>query len=141
VSSTDPEVNAELQRIQQFHERLRLDADTQNWRKYLTDLWKNDRNEYERTISAAGGVGGLSTLMSDEESAYWDAWLNPPTLTPGQMEMFDKYVHDSRAGFLRIDSSGYLRPRLVIEPPSAEKPSAQVQPTTASDRNDIYASA
>ncbi len=139
VSATDPEVNAELQRIQQFHERLNLDADTLNWRKYLTDLWKSDRSEYERTLATAGGPSGMNRVMSDEEAAYWEAWLNPPTLSPGLMKMFDKYVHDSRAGFLRIDSSGYLRPRLVIVPPNAPKAYAQAKSSTASEGSDIYA--
>jgi T6SS, Phospholipase effector Tle1-like, catalytic domain len=134
VRSADPEVNAELQRIQQFHERLKLDADTRNWRNYLTDLWTNDRNEYERTIATAGGPSEINKPLSKEEAAYWDAWLNPPTLSPGLLSMFDKYVHDSRAGFLRIDSSGYLRPRQIIElsaPPklaSTQKPIAHIYP-------------
>ncbi|RDK03184.1 T6SS phospholipase effector Tle1-like catalytic domain-containing protein [Paraburkholderia lacunae] len=125
VCSADPEVNAQLQRIQQFHDRLKIDADTMNWRKYLTDLWKTDRSEYDRTIATAGGPGGMNRLLSDEEAAYWDAWLNPPTLSPDLVRFFDQYVHDSRAGFLRIDSSGYLRSRQIIEPSGTLKTVAQ----------------
>jgi uncharacterized protein (DUF2235 family) len=139
VRSADPEVNAELQRIQQFHARLRLDADTLNWRRYLTDLWKNDRNEYNRTIETAGGLGPMNELLSDEEAAYWNAWMNPPTLSPGLVLLFDNYVHDSRAGFLRIDSSGYLKPRRVIEP--SKPPKSQIRPIDAGQTADIYASA
>lgn len=125
VCSTDPEINAQLQTIQQYHDRLKIDADTMNWRSYLTDLWKNDRSEYERTIATAGGPGGMNRPLSDEEAAYWDAWLNPPTLSPGLVRLFDQYVHDSRAGFLRIDSSGYFRPRQLIEPSGTPKTVAQ----------------
>jgi hypothetical protein len=140
VSATDPEVNAELKRIQQYHARLDIDADTLNWRKYLTDLWKKDRNEYERTLATAGGPSEINKVMSDEEAAYWEAWLNPPALSTGLMEIFDKYIHDSRAGFLRIDSSGYLRPRRIIDPPTA--PNSGIVPTAAETlTNGIYASA
>ncbi|MFP3563279.1 T6SS phospholipase effector Tle1-like catalytic domain-containing protein [Paraburkholderia sp. SIMBA_030] len=125
VCSTDPEVNAQLQRIQQYHERLKIDADTMNWRSYLTNLWKNDRSEYERTIATAGGQREMNKPLSDEEAAYWEAWLNPPTLSPGLVRLFDQYVHDSRAGFLRIDSSGYFRPRQIIEPSGTPKTIAQ----------------
>lgn len=146
VRSTDPEVNAELLRIQQYHERLKLDADTRNWRKYLTDLWKADRGEYERVIATAGGPRELNKPLTEQEAAYWDAWLNPPTLSPGLLKMFDMYVHDSRAGFLRVDSSGYLRPREIIELPSLPKaPSmqkfpAQIQSVGASQKGDAYVS-
>ncbi|PLZ02363.1 hypothetical protein CY652_11565 [Burkholderia sp. WAC0059] len=129
VYSTDPEVNAQLQRIQQFHERLKIDADTMNWRSYLTDLWKTDRSEYERTIATAGGQRETNKPLSDEEAAYWEAWLNPPTLSPDLMRFFDLYVHDSRAGFLRIDSSGYFRPRKLIEPSGIPKTVAQLPET------------
>jgi hypothetical protein len=121
VRSTDPEVNAQLQRIQQFHDRLKMDADTMNWRSYLTSLWKTDRREFERTIATAGGPGGMNKPLSDKEAAYWDAWLNPPSLSPKLIRFFDQYVHDSRAGFLRVDSSGYLRPRQIIEPSGTPK--------------------
>ncbi|MFP3563280.1 hypothetical protein [Paraburkholderia sp. SIMBA_030] len=115
----------QLQRIQQFHDRLKVDADTMNWRSYLTGLWKTDRSEYERTIATAGGQREMNRPLSDEDGAYWDAWLNPPTLSPDLVRFFDQYVHDSRAGFLCIDSSGYIRPRQVIEPSGTPKPIAQ----------------
>ncbi|HEX7907360.1 MAG TPA: DUF2235 domain-containing protein [Paraburkholderia sp.] len=116
VRSADPEINAQLQRIQQYHDRLTMDADTMNWRSYLADLWKTDRGEYERTIATAGGPSEMNRPLSGEEAAYWDAWLHPPTLSPDLVRFFDQYVHDSRAGFLRIDSSGYFRPRQLVEP-------------------------
>jgi hypothetical protein len=34
-------------------------------------------------------------------------------LSRNLIRFFDLYVHDSRAGFLNIDSSGYLRPRHI----------------------------
>ncbi|CAN7335481.1 DUF2235 domain-containing protein [Trinickia sp. LjRoot230] len=115
VSSADPVVNAELDRIQHMHGRLNVDADTMNWRSYLTELWENNRSEYERTIETAGSRQETNKPLSEEQLAYWEAWLNPPTLSPNLIRFFDQYVHDSRAGFLRIDSSGYLRPRLVVD--------------------------
>ncbi|APA88787.1 DUF2235 domain-containing protein [Paraburkholderia sprentiae WSM5005] len=125
VCSADPEINAQLQRIQQFHAQMNIDVDTMNWRTYLTKLWKTDRSEYQRTIEAAGGDQEMNKPLSEEQLAYWDAWLNPPTLSPGLIRFFDHYVHDSRAGFLRIDSSGYLRPRQIIEVPGARVPVSQ----------------
>jgi len=57
------------------------------------------------------------------------------------LKLFDKYVHDSRAGFLRIDSSGYLRPRQIIEPSRSPKlPSTQIPSVAANQRGDAYAS-
>ncbi|SDB99046.1 Uncharacterized alpha/beta hydrolase domain [Cupriavidus sp. YR651] len=120
---TDPVIQQELQDIQQYHARMKMDADTMNWRAHLTHLWKNDRAEYHRTVAAIDGQRSpLSKPLTDQEAAYWDAWLNPPALSPNLIRFFDQYVHDSRAGFLRIDASGYLRPRQIIEtavPPTA----------------------
>ena len=116
VCSANPEIQAQLQRIQQFHEQMNIDVDTMNWRAWLTQLWKTDRREYERTIETAGGQHNpVNRPLSEEQLAYWNAWLNPPTLSPTLIRFFDQYVHDSRAGFLRIDSSGYLKPRQIIE--------------------------
>ncbi len=53
-----------------------------------------------------------------------------PTLSPNLIRLFDQYVHDSRAGFLRVDSSGYLRPRQIIE--SAGTPKFVAQPEASS---------
>lgn len=63
----------------------------------------------------------MNKVMLDEEAAYSEAWLNSPTLSSSLMKVFDKNVHDSRAGFLRVDSSGYLRLRLVTDPPHTRK--------------------
>jgi hypothetical protein len=117
--STDPVIQAQLERIRQFHERMRTDLDTMNWRAYLTQLWNTDRNEYARKISTAGGHRDMNQPLSEEQQAYLHAWLNPPTLSSGLLRLFDQYVHDSRAGFLRIDSSGYLQPRQLIDAPAA----------------------
>jgi Uncharacterized alpha/beta hydrolase domain (DUF2235) len=124
VCSTDPEINAQLERIQQFHDRMKIDIDTMNWRAYLTQLWNSDRSEYARKVSAAGGDREMNKPLSEEQLAYWDAWMNPPTLSPNLIRFFDQYVHDSRAGFLRIDSSGYLRPRQVIDDVPAARATA-----------------
>jgi hypothetical protein len=108
-------VQRELQRILDYHERMRVDTDTLNWRAYLTQLWKTDRAEYNRQVSATDGQRSpLNQPLTQQEAAYWDAWLKPPELSPELIRFFDRYVHDSRAGFLRIDSSGYLRPREII---------------------------
>ncbi|MCP3728663.1 DUF2235 domain-containing protein, partial [Paraburkholderia sp. CNPSo 3272] len=63
--------------------------------------------------------------LSDEQLAYWNVWLNPPTLSPNMIRFFDQYVHDSRAGFLRIDGSGYLKPRQIIDVEGASVATAQ----------------
>ena len=115
VCSADPEIQAQLERIQQFRSQMTSDADTMNWRAYLTQLWKTDRSEYDRVIATAGGNRPVNKPLSNEQLAYWDAWLNPPTLSPHMIRFFDDYVHDSRAGFLRIDASGYLMPRKIID--------------------------
>jgi hypothetical protein len=94
---------------------MKIDIDTMNWRAYLSRLWNTDRSEYERKVSTAGGDRELNKPLSEEQLAYWGAWLNPPALSPNLIRLFDQYVHDSRAGFLRIDSSGYLQPRQVID--------------------------
>ncbi|WP_246641548.1 T6SS phospholipase effector Tle1-like catalytic domain-containing protein [Paraburkholderia edwinii] len=130
--STNPEVNAQLKRIQQFHERMKVDADTLNWRSYLTQLWNSDRPEYDRTIATAGGNSAANRPLSAAEQAYWEAWLNPPTLSRFLVRFFDLYVHDSRAGFLNIDSSGYLRPRHISEPPCATAGISNSSPTRTS---------
>ncbi|MBY4732388.1 hypothetical protein K6V90_17790, partial [Cupriavidus pauculus] len=44
----------------------------------------------------------------------WKAWLNPPELSANLIRFFDRYVHDSRAGFIRIDGGGYLLPRQLV---------------------------
>ncbi|WP_083614994.1 T6SS phospholipase effector Tle1-like catalytic domain-containing protein [Paraburkholderia sp. SOS3] len=137
--STNPEINAQLQRIQQFHERMKVDADTLNWRAYLTQLWQTDRPAYDRTIATAGGDTVANRPLSAAEQAYWEAWLNPPTLSRNLVSFFDLYVHDSRAGFLNIDSSGYLRPRRVSEPPSAS-PAIPQLPSTRTPQPTLSAS-
>jgi hypothetical protein len=123
--STNPEINAQLQRIQQFHNRMKVDADTLNWRSYLTRLWESDRPAYDRTVATVGGDRETNRPLSAAERAYWEAWLNPPTLSRNLIRFFDCYVHDSRAGFLNIDSSGYLRPRHIREVPAT--PAAQTR--------------
>ncbi|WP_256094497.1 T6SS phospholipase effector Tle1-like catalytic domain-containing protein [Paraburkholderia nodosa] len=125
VCSADPEIQAQLERIQQFHEQMQIDVDTMNWRAYLTQLWKTDRGEYDRVIEAAGGDRPHNKPLSDEQLAYWNVWLNPPTLSPNMIRFFDQYVHDSRAGFLRIDGSGYLKPRQIIDVEGASVATAQ----------------
>ncbi|WP_433695248.1 T6SS phospholipase effector Tle1-like catalytic domain-containing protein [Paraburkholderia phenoliruptrix] len=125
ASSTDPGIQAQLERIKQFHESMKIDIDTMNWRAYLTQLWNSDRGEYERTVSTAGGDAEMNKPLSDEQRGYWNAWLSPPALSSGLLRLFDQYVHDSRAGFLRIDSSGYLRPRQVIDVSGVHAPAAQ----------------
>lgn len=115
VCSRNPEIQAQLERIQQFHDQMKIDVDTMNWRAYLTQLWKTDRGEYDRVIETTGGRRPRNKPLSDEELAYWDAWLNPPTLSSNVIRFFDQYVHDSRAGFLRVDGSGYLKPRQIMD--------------------------
>jgi hypothetical protein len=125
VCSADPEINAQLEKIQQFHGELKYDADTINWRAYLAQLWKTDRGEYERTLATAGGGDrSMNKRLSEHELAYWNAWLNPPTLSANLLRFFDQYIHDSRAGFLNIDTSGYLRPRQIIDAPSPKTKAA-----------------
>jgi len=114
VCSADPEIQAEIERIQQFHDKMKIELDTMNWRAWLTHLWKTDRNAYRRETDTPGGGKEYNKPLSEVELAYWEAWLSPPTLSPNLVRFFDHYVHDSRAGFLRIDSSGYLRPRELI---------------------------
>ncbi|MEX3985199.1 DUF2235 domain-containing protein [Paraburkholderia sp. EG287A] len=132
VCSADPEIQAQLGRIQQFHEQMKIDVDTMNWRAYLTQLWKTDRGEYDRVIETVGGNRPANKPLSEEQLAYWDAWLNPPTLSPNMIRFFDQYVHDSRAGFLRIDGSGYLKPRQIIDVKGASASTAQSGSTRAS---------
>ncbi|KWW33343.1 type VI secretion system (T6SS) phospholipase Tle1-like effector [Cupriavidus metallidurans] len=127
VCSTNQVINEELQKIQQYHARIKFDADTMNWRAYLTHLWKTDRSEYKRTIETAGGERETNRPLSDEQLRYWNTWLNPPELSANLIRFFDQYVHDSRAGFLNIDSSGYLQPRQIIDgsvPPKATAPAS-----------------
>lgn len=123
VSCVNPEVDAQLLRIKDLHHRMSRDADTMNWRAWVTYLWNTDRNEYKRTIETAGGASPMTAPLTDEQLAYWDAWLNPPTLSPNLIRFFDKYVHDSRAGFIDVDSSGYLRPRRIMDVPWNNTPS------------------
>jgi hypothetical protein len=127
MCSTDPEIQEALQRIQQYHGRLKVEADTMNWRSYLTRLWNTDRSEYLRTIETAGGRRETNEPLSEDELAYWKAWLNPPDLSANLIRFFDRYVHDSRAGFIRIDGGGYLLPRQLVAVASPE--SAPVPPS------------
>ncbi|WP_233411694.1 phospholipase effector Tle1 domain-containing protein [Paraburkholderia kururiensis] len=134
VRSTDPEIQAQLERIRQFHEQMKIDADTMNWRAWLTQLWKTDRSEYNRVVeTAGGGASPFNKPLSEEQQAYWDAWLNPPELSANIVRFFDQYVHDSRAGFLRIDSSGYLRARQIIDVEGARPAAGQSGATPTRD--------
>ncbi len=110
VCSADPEIQAEIARIQQFHDKMKLELDTMNWRAQLTHLWRTDRNEYRRATDTPGGGKEHNKPLSEAERAYWEAWLNPPALSPNLVRFFDHYVHDSRPGFPRIDSRGYSAP-------------------------------
>jgi len=142
VTSTDPQIQIELQKIQRTYDHLTVDTDAMNWRKYLTDLWKNNRGEYDRTIETAGGQREMNKPLSDGEAAYWEAWLNPPTLSPNLVRFFDEYVHDSRAGFaITIGIGGYLMPRQIIEPSGAPGPSARISPIAANDGASSHVSA
>jgi len=114
VCSADPEIQAEIERIQRYHDKMKNELDTLNWRARLTHLWKTDRNEYKRATDTPGGGKEYNKPLSEAELIYWEAWLNPPALSSNLIRFFDHYVHDSRAGFLRIDSSGYLRSRELI---------------------------
>jgi hypothetical protein len=132
--STDPEIQAQLERMRQFHDQLRIDADAMSWRAYLTQLWKTDRSEYKRVVETAGGDNSpFNKPLSEEQQAYWDAWLNPPELSPNMIRFFDQYVHDSRAGFLRIDSSGYLLARQIIDVDGTRPAAVQAGATPTHD--------
>jgi hypothetical protein len=71
--------------------------------------------------------------LSADELAYWKAWLNPPELSANLIRFFDRYVHDSRAGFIRIDGGGYLLPRQIvaISAPESMTAHATVRPLPA----------
>jgi hypothetical protein len=131
VCPADPETTARLEHIRSLYNRLKVDADTMNWRSYLTELRKIDLGEYDRTVATAGGQREMNRPLSDEEAAYWDAWLNPPALSPGLIRFFDEYVHDSREGFMGIGNGGYLTPRPVVEPSGVPKGVTQLPATVA----------
>ncbi|WP_084656310.1 T6SS phospholipase effector Tle1-like catalytic domain-containing protein [Pandoraea norimbergensis] len=131
VSCVNPTIDAELERIRQLHGRMTNESKTMNWRAWLTHLWHTDRDEYGRTIDGAGGEHPLNKPLDEKQLAYWNAWLNPPALSPNLLRFFDRYMHDSRAGFLDVDSSGYLRPRRIMDVPWDITPAAN--PDAASE--------
>lgn len=53
-------------------------------------------------------------VLTERESAYFEAWSNPPDLSPNLIRFFDEYVHDSRAGFMMVGNGGYLSPRDIV---------------------------
>lgn len=127
VCSANPAVQEQLERIKQFHGQMKMEIDVANWRAYLTELWKKDRWSYRSTVETTGGPQSpFNKPMTDDEYAYWNAWLNPPTLSAQLVRFFDQYVHDSRAGFLLIDNSGYLKPRQVMDVEGSPAALAQI---------------
>lgn len=123
IDALDEDSKEELERIQHLHAMTSNEADMLNWRAWITYLWNTDRDEYKRTISTAGGAGAPSSKpLTDEQLAYWNAWLTPPTLSENLIRFFDHYVHDSRAGFIAIDAGGYLRPRRIMDVPWSNTP-------------------
>lgn len=132
VCAADPEIEEQLRRIRRTHASLDRDADTLTYRKYLTDLWHTDSNEYRRTVTSNyRSEINSPPKTTDTEVAYLEAWLNPPTLSANLVRFFDEYVHDSRAAFMSIGNGGYLMPRRVIQPYARPLPDNPVQHTAA----------
>lgn len=123
IDAIDDSLKADLVTKQRLHAMTSNEADTMNWRAWLTHLWGTNRDEYNRTVSTAGSAdASLNTPLTNEQLAYWNAWLNPPKLSENLIRFFDHYVHDSRAGFLAIDAGGYLRPRRIMDVPWSNTP-------------------
>jgi len=110
---TEAEAEAELARVRQSLTSIAPHASDLNWRSYMQKLKNSDPYEYGEKVKQTGSP----VPLSPEEEAYYNAWLNPPRLSPGLMEFFDNYIHDSRAGFaVPIVRGMYLTRRLIIAP-------------------------
>ncbi|MEM5439729.1 DUF2235 domain-containing protein [Paraburkholderia diazotrophica] len=103
----------DLQRIEASRTDIAAQADSLNWRSYMMALSKSNPNEYRDRLKTAG----VPPPLSSDEQDYYDAWVNPPTLSDGLIHFFDSYVHDSRAGFKSLIGKGlYLMPRGIVKP-------------------------
>jgi hypothetical protein len=110
---TRVQAEAELASLRQSMSSIAPQASDLNWRSYMQALAKSNPTEYQERIK----VTSAPAPLSPDEEAYYQAWLNPPKLSPGLMGFFDTYVHDSRAGFtVPIVRGMYLTRRLVIDP-------------------------
>ena len=107
------QAEAELAGLRQSLSSIDPQAGDLNWRSYMQALAKSDPTEYRERVK----LTGEPVPLSPEDEAYYQAWLNPPKLSPGLMHLFDTYVHDSRAGFtVPIVRGMYLTRRLIVEP-------------------------
>jgi uncharacterized protein (DUF2235 family) len=124
VCTLDPEQTKELANVQDMYSKVGSDIDMLTWRRILTGLWKTDPQAYEREVkSVYNSETNAPRRVSEDEAAYLDAWLNPPTLSANLLRFFDQYVHDSRAGFsVKLGAGGYFLPRVLIEASGAPKP-------------------
>ncbi|WP_413184074.1 T6SS phospholipase effector Tle1-like catalytic domain-containing protein [Paraburkholderia sacchari] len=110
---TRAQAEAELAGLRQSMSSIDPQASDLNWRSYMQALAKSNPAEYQERIKLTSAPAPLSP----DEEAYYQAWLNPPKLSPGLMHFFDTYIHDSRAGFtVPIVRGMYLTRRLVITP-------------------------
>lgn len=109
----DGQTKVELAGLRQSMSSIDPQAGDLNWRSYMQTLAKSDPTEYGERVK----LTGAPVPLSPEDEAYYQAWLNPPKLSPGLLHFFDNYVHDSRAGFAVPIARGlYLTRRLIIEP-------------------------
>lgn len=123
---TDAQVEAELAGLRRSLSSLDPQASDLNWRSYMQTLAKSNPPEYRERIK----LTGEPVPLPPEDDAYYQAWLNPPKLSPGLMHFFDTYVHDSRAGFtVPIMRGMYLTRRLILDP-SSEVQTAAKQPVS-----------
>lgn len=131
VCGADKESENELKRIRSSQATITTQLDSLNWRRHWMELKEtNPREWHDRARN-----GGVPPKLSADEQAYYDAWLNPPTLSDNLMQFFDQYVHDSRAGFKSVIGKGmYLTAREIIAP-SGDQP-IEVKASSARDNAD-----
>jgi len=122
---TEAEAQAELAQVRQSLTSIAPHASDLNWRSYMQKLKDRDPCEYGEKIKQTGAPLPLSA----EDEAYYNAWLNPPRLSPSMVEFFDNYIHDSRAGFaVPIVRGMYLTRRLIIAPSDETRATATAAP-------------
>jgi hypothetical protein len=113
VCGADAASEADLQKIAASYSTIAAQTSSLNWRNYMHALSKTNAADYQERVRIAGEPIPLSA----DEDARYQAWLNPPQLSEGLLRFFDRYVHDSRAGFQAAIGKGlYLSPREIIGP-------------------------
>ncbi|WP_313818074.1 DUF2235 domain-containing protein [Cupriavidus sp.] len=107
--------DAEMDRIRKSYAYLERDAAQLADRAWVADMQRRYPDTYRWHLAMRyEHEHRAPPVLTERESAYFEAWSNPPDLSPNLIRFFDEYVHDSRAGFMMVGNGGYLSPRDIV---------------------------